>query len=226
MLFICGGAFAGLEHTITHRLSAASIGFGATVRHKGALEGQAAQSDTYDKVEPTDLVHYGILPEFVGRFPVVVSTSGLSLEQLVRVLMEPKNALIKQYRYLFSMHHVEFHVTEEALKEIAGLALRKNTGARGLRSILERVLMQAMFDIPDSPDVTAIVVDKESVHTRTVRLLHEPMTLSKYLEEQEGGGGGEGGGVSLSMNGEGGVDVSVRVGEERERGPEPLVGGV
>lgn len=91
------------------------------------------------KVEPCDLVHYGILPEFVGRFPVVVSTSGLSLEQLVRVLTEPKNALIKQYRYLFALHHVDFHVSNEALEEIAALALEKNTGARGLRSILERV---------------------------------------------------------------------------------------
>ena len=90
-------------------------------------------------MEPCDLVHYGILPEFVGRFPVIVSTSGLSLEQLVRVLTEPKNALIKQYRYLFALHHVEFHVTNEALEEIAALALVKNTGARGLRSILERV---------------------------------------------------------------------------------------
>lgn len=84
-------------------------------------------------------MQYGILPEFVGRFPVVVSTSGLSLEQLVRVLTEPKNALIKQYRYLFALHHVDFHVTTEALEEIAALALAKNTGARGLRSILERV---------------------------------------------------------------------------------------
>lgn len=186
VLFICGGAFAGLEHTITNRLSAASIGFGATVRHKAALEGQTAQSEAYDKVEPCDLVQYGILPEFVGRFPVVVSTSGLSLEQLVRVLTEPKNALIKQYRYLFALHHVDFHVTTEALEEIAALALAKNTGARGLRSILERVLMQAMFDIPDDPNVTAIVVDRESVHSRHVHLLHEPMTLEKYLAEMQG----------------------------------------
>ena len=186
VLFICAGAFAGLEHTITHRLSAASIGFGATVRTKGALDTQTAQSDTYDKVEPVDLVRYGMLPEFVGRFPVVVSTEGLSLEQLCRVLTEPKNALIRQYRYLFALHHVDFHITEEALKEVAALALSKNTGARGLRSILERVLMQAMFDIPDDPNVTAIIVDREAVHSRQVRLLHEPMTLDKYLAEMRG----------------------------------------
>lgn len=99
-------------------------------------------STSFKQVEPCDLVQYGILPEFVGRFPVVVSTSGLSLEQLVRVLTEPKNALIKQYRYLFALHHVEFHVTNEALEEIAALALAKNTGARGLRSILERVSLR------------------------------------------------------------------------------------
>lgn len=118
-------------------------------------------------MEPSDLVHYGLIPEFVGRFPVVVSTTGLTLEQMVRVMTEPKNALIKQYSYLFSLHHVDFHVTDDALRAIATMALRKNTGARGLRAILERVLMQAMFDIPDDPDVTAVVVNEEAVHTKT-----------------------------------------------------------
>lgn len=140
----------------------------------------------------------GLIPEFVGRFPVVVNTNGLTMEQMVRVLTEPKNALIKQYRYLFSLHEVDFHITDEALREVATIALRKNTvrhhlfhlhtyatalhllwftdlkcwtcrvvqGARGLRSILEKVLMQAMFEVPDDHTVTGVFVDKEAIHTR------------------------------------------------------------
>ncbi len=120
-------------------------------------------------------------------------------------MTEPKNALIKQYSYLFSLHHVDFHITLEALREIAAMALRKNTGARGLRAILERVLMQAMFDIPDDPDVTAVVVDAEAVHTRTAKLLREPTTLEDYLGEEE---------------------AEQQRGEPEDHHPQPMVGGL
>lgn len=170
ILFICGGAFVDLEKTISERRQDSSIGFGAPVRANmktGGPTNAAVTSSLLESVESGDLIAYGLIPEFVGRFPIIVSLSGLSEDQLVQVLTEPKNALGKQYRKLFSMNNVKLHYTETALRLIAARAMAKSTGARGLRAILENVLTDAMYEIPDanmgSERVDAVLVDEEAV---------------------------------------------------------------
>ncbi|KNA11811.1 hypothetical protein SOVF_131670 [Spinacia oleracea] len=170
ILFICGGAFVDLEKTISERRHDSSIGFGAPVRanmRSGRMTNAVIASSLLETVESSDLIAYGLIPEFVGRFPVLVSLSALNEDQLVQVLMQPKNALGKQYKKMFSMNDVKFHITEEALKLIARKAMAKNTGARGLRSILETILTEAMFEVPDAKigtdRVDAVVVDEEAV---------------------------------------------------------------
>ncbi|KAF5733151.1 ATP-dependent Clp protease ATP-binding subunit clpX-like mitochondrial [Tripterygium wilfordii] len=170
ILFICGGAFVDLEKTISERRQDASIGFGAPVRANMRISGPAnafVASSLLESVESGDLIAYGLIPEFVGRFPILVSLSALSEDQLVQVLMEPRNALGKQYKKIFSMNNVKLHFTENALRLIAKKAMAKNTGARGLRAILENILTEAMFEIPDAktgPDgITAVLVDEEAV---------------------------------------------------------------
>lgn len=162
ILFICGGAFAGLEDLILARTSKSSIGFGAPMRPTRIHEAKT-MSSYLERVEPQDLVQFGLIPEFVGRFPMIVSTLGLTQDQLVQVMTEPKNALVKQYRQLFAMNGVEFHVTDEAFQAIAKKAVEKNTGARGLRAIFERILVDAMFRVPDMENVNAVVVDAAAV---------------------------------------------------------------
>ncbi|KAJ8433632.1 hypothetical protein Cgig2_026812 [Carnegiea gigantea] len=149
ILFICGGAFVDLEKTISERRHDSSIGFGAPVRvnmRAGGTSSAGMTSSLLESVESSDLIAYGLIPEFVGRFPILVSLSALNEDQLVQVLMEPKNALGKQYKKMFSMNGVKFHITEKALRLIARKAMVKNTGARGLRSILEAILTEAMFE--------------------------------------------------------------------------------
>ncbi|KAI3458004.1 hypothetical protein Pfo_014667 [Paulownia fortunei] len=170
ILFICGGAFIDLEKTISERRHDSSIGFGAPVRanmRTGGVTSAAVTSSLLETVESSDLIAYGLIPEFVGRFPVLVNLSALTEEQLVQVLTEPKNALGKQYKKMFQMNGVKLHFTEEALRLIARKAITKNTGARGLRSMLENILMDAMYEIPDvrtgDDIIDAVVVDKESV---------------------------------------------------------------
>ncbi|XAR56248.1 hypothetical protein NMG60_11036652 [Bertholletia excelsa] len=170
ILFICGGAFVDLEKTISERRQDASIGFGAPVRANmrlGVLTNAAVTSSLLESVESSDLVAYGLIPEFVGRFPILVSLSALNEDQLVQVLIEPKNALGKQYKKMFSMNSVNLHFTETALRLIAKKAMAKNTGARGLRAILENILTEAMFEVPDSNSgndaIEAVVVDEEAV---------------------------------------------------------------
>lgn len=172
ILFICGGAFIDLEKTIAERRQDSSIGFGAPVRanmRSGGLINAAVTSSLLESVESSDLITYGLIPEFVGRFPIFVNLSALTEDQLVQVLLDPKNALGKQYKKLFSMNHVKLHFTEKALKLIAKKAMAKNTGARGLRAILENILTDAMYEIPDmergSDSVDAVVVDEESLGT-------------------------------------------------------------
>ncbi|KAK8946994.1 hypothetical protein KSP39_PZI006982 [Platanthera zijinensis] len=183
ILFICGGAFVDLEKTISERRQDSSIGFGAPVRANmktGGPTNAAVTSSLLESVESGDLIAYGLIPEFVGRFPIIVSLSGLSEDQLVQVLTEPKNALGKQYRKLFSMNNVKLHYTETALRLIAAKAMAKSTGARGLRSILENVLTDAMYEIPDantgSEPVDAVVVDEEAVGS-----LDKPVCGAKVL---------------------------------------------
>ncbi|XP_007023127.2 PREDICTED: CLP protease regulatory subunit CLPX2, mitochondrial isoform X1 [Theobroma cacao] len=170
ILFVCGGAFIDLEKTISERRQDSSIGFGAPVRanmRSSGLTTAAVTSSLLESVESDDLIAYGLIPEFIGRFPILVSLSGLNEDQLVEVLMKPKNALGKQYKKMFSMNGVKLHFTENALRLISKKAMTKNTGARGLRAILENILTEAMFEIPDtkmkSQGVNAVLVDEEAV---------------------------------------------------------------
>ncbi|EEY54133.1 ATP-dependent Clp protease ATP-binding subunit clpX, putative [Phytophthora infestans T30-4] len=185
ILFICGGAFAGLEKQVTRRTSRSSIGFGAQMPNM-RLKDSNQIGQLLSQAEPEDLVSYGLIPEFIGRFPMLVSTTGLSKDELVQVLNEPKNSLVRQYKALFALSDVEFHATEGALEAVAESALRKNTGARGLRSIFERALMETMFDLPDMNDVRAVYVDEEAIlgHKRPV-LIRGEMTLDEYLKNLE-----------------------------------------
>ncbi|KAG9414094.1 hypothetical protein AC1031_013301 [Aphanomyces cochlioides] len=185
ILFICGGAFAGLEHIISRRTANASIGFGAQMPntklnkldHVGKLLSQS---------EPQDLVSYGLIPEFVGRFPVIVSTLGLNREELVRVLTEPRNSLVKQYRALFALHDVDFHVSPCGLEAVADLAVERNTGARGLRAIFERALMDTMFHIPDMMNVKAVYVDGDVINgSKQPVLIRDDISIDQYLQEKE-----------------------------------------
>jgi ATP-dependent Clp protease ATP-binding subunit ClpX len=155
MLFICGGAFAGLEDVISNRVGAKSVGFGAEVVSKEDVR----PSDILDQVMPEDLIGYGLIPEFIGRLPVMTTVADLDKESLVRVLTEPKNAIVKQYEKFFEMDGVELIITDDALDAIAELAMKRGTGARGLRAIMEEVLLDTMFELPARSDVARVVID-------------------------------------------------------------------
>lgn len=178
ILFICGGAFAGLDKIIEARGDSSSIGFGAQV--KIAREGKP--SDLLKKVEPDDLTKYGLIPEFVGRLPVLATLEDLDEIALIRILKEPKNALIKQYQALFSMEKVDLQFTDEALKGIAKKALLRKTGARGLRSILESLLLDSMFELPDAVEQEKLVITKEMVDTNNVPSLPKKEKTPKKQE--------------------------------------------
>ncbi|GKV25602.1 hypothetical protein SLEP1_g35012 [Rubroshorea leprosula] len=196
ILFICGGAFVDIEKTISERRHDSSIGFGAPVRANMRASGvttASVASSLMETVESSDLIAYGLIPEFVGRFPVLVSLLALTEDQLVQVLTEPKNALGKQYRKMFQMNGVKLHITENALRLIARKAINKNTGARGLRSILENILMDAMYEIPDvrtgDDIIDAVVVDEEAVGTEGrgtgAKILYGKAALDNYLTKQK-----------------------------------------
>ncbi|MEZ5406393.1 MAG: ATP-dependent Clp protease ATP-binding subunit ClpX [Acidimicrobiales bacterium] len=161
ILFICGGAFAGIETIIERRIGARSVGFKADI-------GSAAQSadDIYARVRPEDLLKFGLIPEFVGRLPVIGTVTNLTQDALVRILVEPKDALVKQYQKFFEMEDVELEFTEDALSAIADQALLRGTGARGLRAILEEVLLDVMYDLPGREDVGRCVLDASTVLDR------------------------------------------------------------
>jgi ATP-dependent Clp protease ATP-binding subunit ClpX len=160
ILFICGGAFDGLEKIIRSRSEKTSIGFGADVK---SLRSGKDISEVIKSVEPEDLIKYGLIPEFVGRLPVVAILEELDEHALIRILTEPKNALIKQYQKLFSMEGVDLEVRPQGLTAIAERALGRKTGARGLRSILEQVLLEIMFDLPTLENVSKVVVDEATI---------------------------------------------------------------
>jgi len=160
ILFICGGAFAGLEKVIRDRSEKSGIGFNATVRSK---DGGKKVGDTLKDVEPDDLVRFGLIPEFVGRLPVIATLNELDEEALIQILTEPKNALTKQYARLFDMEGVELEFRNDALKAIASRALERKTGARGLRSILESVLLETMYEIPSAENVSKVVIDENVI---------------------------------------------------------------
>ena len=157
ILFICGGAFSGIDEVIKHRTDKSGIGFGAAVK-----DTQASVASIVETLEPEDLVKFGLIPEFVGRLPVISTLHELDEEALVRILQEPKNALVNQYKYLFDIDEVELDFRTEALLEIAKKALQRKTGARGLRSIMEELLMDTMFELPNI-DLEKVIVDENSV---------------------------------------------------------------
>jgi len=167
ILFICGGAFDGLEKIIEARTGRRQIGFNGA----GARDKKLAQTKMFSEVEPDDLLRYGLIPELVGRLPVTVALEGLDEEALVRILKEPKNALTKQYGKLFGLEDVKITFDEAALVAIAGKALKRGTGARGLRAILEEVLMEVMFDLPSREDVVEVKVTESCISNGTQPLL-------------------------------------------------------
>jgi len=160
ILFICGGAFAGLEKIIQNRSEKGGIGFSAEVKSKefGRSIGQLFQD-----VEPEDLIKFGLIPEFIGRLPVTATLEELSEEALIQILTEPRNALTKQYGRLFDMEGVELDFREDALKEVAKRAMERKTGARGLRSILENVLLDTMYQVPSMQGVAKVVIDSATI---------------------------------------------------------------
>jgi ATP-dependent Clp protease ATP-binding subunit ClpX len=159
ILFICGGAFAGLDKLIDSRGKGSSIGFGAKVKNYK----EQPLSEIMKMLEPEDLIKYGLIPEFIGRMPIIATLNDLDEKSLVKILKEPKNSLIKQYQRLFEFEEVELEFQDEAILEIAKKAISKKTGARGLRSILENILLKTMFELPDMENVIKITVDSSAV---------------------------------------------------------------
>ena len=159
ILFICGGAFDGLDKIIQRRGERAGIGFAALLKSKN----EKSLTELFAQVEPTDLVKYGLIPELVGRLPVIASLEELTEEALISILVKPKNALIKQYQALFAMEGVKLTVTEDALKAIAKKAIARKTGARGLRSIVEGILTDVMFEVPSQDGIKEVLVDRDVI---------------------------------------------------------------
>ena len=179
ILFICGGAFSGLDKVIDQRTNKKGIGFSADV---DSISNVSQISKRLDDLEPEDLVKYGLIPEFVGRLPVISNLHELDENALVRILKEPKNALVNQYRHLFEIDNVELSFRDEALKEIAKQAIKRKTGARGLRSIMEEILMDTMFNLPDN-DLDKVIIDENSVISKT-----EPIKLLKTKSKKMSSG--------------------------------------
>ncbi|MCK5519121.1 MAG: AAA family ATPase, partial [Alphaproteobacteria bacterium] len=163
ILFVCGGSFAGLEKIISQRGRSSSIGFGAEV--KGPDDRRSG--DVLKDVQPEDMLKFGLIPEFIGRLPVIATLNDLDEESLVKILTEPKNALVKQYARLFEIEGAKLVFQKDALKEIAKLTIDRNAGARGLRSIIEIILLDTMFDLPGMEGVEEIVVKAENVINNT-----------------------------------------------------------
>jgi len=175
ILFICGGAFDGLEKIVEARLDKSSIGFNAPVVKKSTRE----ISEVLKDITPQDLIKYGLIPEFVGRVPINVSLEGLDKEAMVRILKEPKNALIKQYKKLFKMDNVDLEFDEDAIEEIAVQAMERKTGARGLRSILENIMMDVMYNIPSDSTIRKCTITKDCVLGKSEPLVDYKMRLKK-----------------------------------------------
>lgn len=168
ILFICGGAFAGLEKVIRDRTDKSGIGFSAEVKSQ---ESKKNLGETFKEVEPEDLVKFGLIPEFIGRLPVVATLEELDEDALVQILVEPRNALTKQYGRLFEMEEVEIDFRPEALRAVAKKAMERKTGARGLRSILESVLLDSMYDTPSDKSISKVVIDASVINGESAPLL-------------------------------------------------------
>ncbi len=163
VLFICGGAFAGLEDIVSSRVGKKQVGFGAELRSRS----EKRPAELLAQVMPEDLIKFGLIPEFIGRLPVVATVEDLDRQQLSEILTEPKNALTKQYARMLEMDGVTLEFEDDALGEIANLAIKRGTGARGLRAILEEILLNTMFDMPSRSDIGRVVVDAEAVRNKT-----------------------------------------------------------
>ena len=163
ILFICGGAFVGLEDIIRQRIGRKRLGFG--VPRDGAAEKskQQEQAEIIAKVEPEDLLKFGLIPEFIGRLPLIATLSDLDEETLIKILVEPKNALVKQYKRLFDLENVQLRFADGALKAVARQAIARKSGARGLRAILEKVMLDSMFEVPSEPDIKEVVVSEDVI---------------------------------------------------------------
>jgi ATP-dependent Clp protease ATP-binding subunit ClpX len=179
ILFICGGAFSGIEKIISSRSRGSAIGFEATVKEPEKRQ----MGELLRAIEPDDLLKFGLIPEFIGRLPVIATLENLDEKALIKILTEPKNALVKQYKRLFEMDNVRLEFTDDALKEIAQKAIERKTGARGLRSILEDVLLDTMYELPSLSDVAEIVVNHEAIEQKT-----EPLKIyTKRNQEKKAG---------------------------------------
>jgi ATP-dependent Clp protease ATP-binding subunit ClpX len=161
ILFICGGAFSGLEKIVQQRQEKGGIGFTADVKNKDETKKLA---ELFRQVEPTDLVKFGLIPEFIGRLPVIATLEELDEEALMQILTEPKNALTRQYQYLFTMENIDLIFEDSALRAVAKKALERNTGARGLRSIMENVLLETMYDLPSRTDVGTVIINEAVIN--------------------------------------------------------------
>lgn len=176
ILFICGGAFYGLEKIISSRSKQTSIGFGADIEK----ESEKSSGELFQKVETEDLLKFGLIPEFVGRLPVIATLNDLSEQDLIRVLKEPKDALLKQYDSLFDMNGVTLSVQDDALLEIVKQTIQRKTGARGLRSILENILLDTMYNIPDDNNISEVIINKDTVLKKT-----KPKVITKNVAENK-----------------------------------------
>jgi ATP-dependent Clp protease ATP-binding subunit ClpX len=181
ILFVCGGAFAGLEQLVEQRQGQRGVGFGSEVKARRDKDLAALLSD----VLPEDLVRYGLIPEFIGRLPIVSSVEPLDRSSLIDILTKPRNALTRQYQRFFEFDGVELEFTEDALEAIADLAVLRETGARGLRAILEEVLLSTMYELPSRDDVGRCVIDADTVRTRSNPTLVPTTKLRGVDERQE-----------------------------------------
>jgi ATP-dependent Clp protease ATP-binding subunit ClpX len=181
ILFICGGAFSGLDRIIRERSEKGGIGFSAEVKGK---EDRKSISEVIHTVEPEDLIKYGLIPEFVGRLPVAATLAELDEDQLVQILLEPKNAITKQYIRLFDMEGCDLEFREDALRAVAKKSMERKTGARGLRSIMENVLLDTMYDLPSMDDITKVVIDEGVINGESEPLMiYEGSEMSKVASE-------------------------------------------
>jgi ATP-dependent Clp protease ATP-binding subunit ClpX len=180
ILFICGGAFAGLEQIIESRIGHHGMGFNSVVRSKADRD----PGELFAQVQPEDLLKFGMIPEFIGRLPMIGAVRSLDREALVKILMEPKNSLVKQYRKMFEFEEVDLDFTREALDAIAEQALLRGTGARGLRAILEEVLLNTMYELPGRSDVGSVLIDAETVATKVIPTLTPREPVNKRPRRQ------------------------------------------
>ena len=169
ILFICGGAFDGMEKIIEQRINVRSMGFGADIKSKQEKD----LGELFKEILPEDLLKFGLIPEFIGRLPIIVSLNALTVDALVRILKEPKNAIVKQYKKLFEYDEVNLEFDEEALYKIANKAISRDTGARGLRTIVEDLLIDVMYDIPSKKNVDKVVVTESSVDDKKVKVIYK-----------------------------------------------------